>query len=98
MAAFSRNDVAKVALLARLKLTDAELDLFASQLGQVLGYVGILNEVDTSAVEPLAHAVELENAFREDEIQPSLSREEALANAPKSDGKSFLVPAILEGG
>jgi len=93
----SRGDVAKVALLARLKLTDSELDLLTAQMGQVLQYVGLLNEVDTADVEPMAHAVELSNVFREDEERPSLPREAALANAPRSDGKCFVVPQILDG-
>ncbi len=93
----SREEVLKVATLARLKLTDAEVDQFTEQLGKVLAYVEILNELDTTDVEPMAHAVELQNVFREDEPRPSLPREEALANAPKTDGRFFLVPQILEG-
>jgi aspartyl-tRNA(Asn)/glutamyl-tRNA(Gln) amidotransferase subunit C len=92
----SRAEVERVALLARLKLTPAQLELFTSQLQRVLGYVDILNELDTEDIEPMAHAVERVNVFRDDVIQPSLSREDALANAPKTDGKSFLVPPILE--
>ena len=94
----SREEVAKVALLARLKLSAPELELLTTQLGQVLTYVDILNEVDTENVEPMAHAVELSNIFRDDEERPSLSREAALANAPKSDGRYFLVPQILDAG
>ena len=92
----SREDVEKVALLARLKLSPAELELLTTQLGQILTYVDILNEVDTEDVEPMAHAVEMSNVFREDEQRPSLPRELALANAPKTDGRYFLVPPILE--
>lgn len=92
----TKTDVAKVALLSRLKLSETELELFTSQLGQVLGYVELLNELDTSAVEPMAHAAELSNVFREDELKPSLPRSAALANAPKTDGKYFVVPQILE--
>ncbi len=94
----TREDVSKVALLARLKLTDAELEALTAQMGQVLSYVEILNEVDTENVEPMAHAVEVSNVLREDEVRESLPREAALANAPKSDGKCFLVPAILDAG
>ena len=91
----TRDDVAKTAVLARLKLTNAELDELTAQLGRVLQYVEILAEVNTDDVEPMAHAVERVNVFRDDVVQESLSREQALANAPKTDGKSFLVPPIL---
>lgn len=93
----TREQVAKVALLARLKLTDAELETLTTQLGDVLGYVDILNEIDTENVEPMAHAVEVSNIFREDEVRESLTRDEALSNAPNSDGRAFLVPQILDG-
>jgi aspartyl-tRNA(Asn)/glutamyl-tRNA(Gln) amidotransferase subunit C len=96
-AQLTSDDVAKVATLARLKLTDSEQETLATQLSEVLGYVDILNEVDTENVEPMAHAVELSNIFREDEVRESLQRDEALVNAPKSDGRSFLVPQILDG-
>ena len=96
-AKLTRDDVAKVATLARLKLTDTEQETLTTQLGEVLGYVDVLNEVDTENVEPMAHAVELSNIFREDEVRGSLPRDDALANAPKSDGRSFLVPQILDG-
>jgi len=94
----TRDEAAKVAKLARLKLDDDELDRLTSQLAQVLDYVAILDEVGTDDVDPMAHAAELSNVFREDDVQPSLSREDALANAPKTDGRCFLVPAILDGG
>ena len=90
-------DVRKVATLGRLKLSEAELADFASKLGQILGYVELLNEINTDDVEPMVHAVELSNVFRTDAVVPSLTREAALANAPKTDGRYFLVPQILEG-
>lgn len=93
----SPADVQKVALLARLKLTEAELDDCANKLGQILDYFTLLNEVDTAGVEPMVHAVEMSDVFREDEVRPSLPRQAALANAPKTDGEFFLVPQILEG-
>jgi aspartyl-tRNA(Asn)/glutamyl-tRNA(Gln) amidotransferase subunit C len=93
----SRDDVAKVARLARLKLTDDEVQSLTGQLGRILDYVAILDELDVSAVEPMVHAVELSNVLRADELTPSLPRTAALANAPKTDGKYFLVPAIIEG-
>jgi aspartyl-tRNA(Asn)/glutamyl-tRNA(Gln) amidotransferase subunit C len=96
-ARLTRDDVTKVALLGRLKLSAEELERMTSQLGRVLEYVDILNEVDTQSVEPLAHPIELADVFREDVERPCLSREEALANAPKTDGRFFVVPAILDG-
>ncbi|MES2790629.1 MAG: Asp-tRNA(Asn)/Glu-tRNA(Gln) amidotransferase subunit GatC [Planctomycetota bacterium] len=88
--------VRKVAILARLKLSEAEIDDYTNKLGSVLKYVDTLNEVDTEGVAPMVHAVELSNVFRADAVQPSLPREAALKNAPKSDGVFFLVPQILE--
>lgn len=93
----TREEIRKVALLGRLKLSDAELVDFTSKLGKVLGYVELLNEIDTDDVEPMVHAIELHNVFRADELTASLSREDALSNAPKTDGRFFLVPQILEG-
>ena len=88
--------VRKVAVLARLTLSDAEVADYVTKLGNVLKYVDTLNEVDTEGVEPMVHAVELSNVFRADEVQPSLPRAAALQNAPKTDGTFFLVPQILE--
>lgn len=91
----SRADVEKVALLARLELSAAELDLMTSQLGQIVGYVEQLAELDTAAVEPMAHAADLTNVFAADSVRPSLPRESALANAPQRDDECYLVPAVL---
>ncbi len=91
----SRSDVEKVALLARLQLTDSELETITGQLAQIVGYVDQLSEVDTEGVEPMAHAIEVANVFRNDAALPSLSREEALANAPHHDDRGYLVPAVL---
>lgn len=93
----SIDDVQKVAKLARLKLTPEEEQRFASQLGQILDYVEMLGEVDTEKVEPMAHTADVANVFRTDDVQPSIDREKTLLNAPKTDGKYFLVPQILEG-
>jgi aspartyl-tRNA(Asn)/glutamyl-tRNA(Gln) amidotransferase subunit C len=95
-ASLTIDDVRKVAHLARLKLSDAELETYTRQLGDVLHYVELLNSVATQDVEPLAHPHEIGNVLRADEPAPSLPREAALANAPQSDGKYFLVPAILD--
>ncbi len=95
-APLSIDDVRKVAHLARLRLSDAELQTYTRQLGDVLQYVELLNVVDTADVAPLAHPHETQNVLRPDESRESLPREAALANAPRSDGRYFLVPAILE--
>lgn len=94
--ALSREEVQKVALLARLKLTSEELELMTRQLNQIVEYVEQLREVDTTDVEPLAHPLPVTNRFRDDEVRPSLPREEALKNAPDHDGEFFLVPPVLE--
>ncbi len=91
----SRADVAKVALLARLELSSDELDVLTTQLGQIVGYVESLSELNTDDVEPMAHALDVHNVFAVDEVRPSLTREAALANAPHHDGEFFLVPAVL---
>jgi aspartyl-tRNA(Asn)/glutamyl-tRNA(Gln) amidotransferase subunit C len=94
----SRAEVEKVSLLARLKLSDEELDRMTRQMGDILGYVDLLSELNTEAVEPMAHALDLSNAFRDDTVRPSLEREAALANAPRHDGECYLVPAVLGEG
>ncbi len=91
----TRDDVAKVASLARLQFDDADLDTITQQLGSIVDYIGLLSEVDIEGVEPMAHAVELFNVFSDDEPRKSLDREEALANAPKRDEECFRVPAML---
>jgi aspartyl-tRNA(Asn)/glutamyl-tRNA(Gln) amidotransferase subunit C len=91
----SRSDVEKVALLARLHLTDSELEMITGQLAQIVGYVDSLGEVNTEGIEPMAHAIEVANVFRDDRVAPSLPREEALANAPHHDDRGYLVPAVL---
>ncbi|MCA9073966.1 MAG: Asp-tRNA(Asn)/Glu-tRNA(Gln) amidotransferase subunit GatC [Planctomycetaceae bacterium] len=98
MSELSADDVKKVASLARLKLSPEEIARYQEQLDNVLSYVHRLDEVDTADVEPMAHAVEVVNVFRRDEPRASLDREQALANAPQSDGQYFLVPAILDEG
>jgi aspartyl-tRNA(Asn)/glutamyl-tRNA(Gln) amidotransferase subunit C len=91
----TRSDVEKVALLARLQLTESELETITGQLAHVVAYVDQLGEVNTEGVEPMAHAIELANVFRRDEVAASLPRDEALANAPQHDDRGYLVPAVL---
>jgi aspartyl-tRNA(Asn)/glutamyl-tRNA(Gln) amidotransferase subunit C len=90
-----RETVKKVSLLARLELTEPELDTMTEQLGKIVGYIDQLSELNTDDVQPMAHAVELSNVFRDDVAEPSLAREEALANSPKSDDECYRVPAVL---
>lgn len=88
--------VRKVAKLARLELSDQEIQEFTGQLGAILEYVDKMNELDTEAVEPLAHCLPLSNRLRADEVRPSLGADKALANAPDCDGEYFKVPKILD--
>jgi len=96
--AISREEVEKVSLLARLRLSEEELDKMTIQLGAILQYIELLAEVDTTAVQPMAHALDVADVFRADEVRPSLDREEALANAPHRDDECYLVPAVLGEG
>lgn len=90
------EEVRRVSQLARLNLDDAELAEMAVQLSRVLDYVAVLDELDTTDVEPLVQAVVTNNAFRPDVVTESLPRESALQNAPETDGKYFFVPDILQ--
>ena len=93
--AITRDDVEKVALLARLQLSESEVETLTSELGQIVGYVDQLAEVDTEGVEPMAHAIELHNVFAADQVRPALTREQALANAPSHNDRAYLVPPVL---
>ncbi len=93
--AITRDDVEKVSLLARLQLNGEEIERLTGELARIVEYVDHLNEVPTEGIEPMAHAVEVHNVFAPDEIQPSLPREEALANAPSHNNRAFLVPPVL---
>jgi aspartyl-tRNA(Asn)/glutamyl-tRNA(Gln) amidotransferase subunit C len=91
--AISRDEVLHVAGLARLELTDEEVERFREQLNAILEAVGKVAELDLSDVEPTAHPLDLVNAWADDEPRLSLSVEEALANAPDRNGDLFRVPA-----
>ena len=91
-----RDMVVRVARLSRLRLEESEISDYLRKLSSILEYVEQLNEVSTEGVEPMAHAVELNNVFRQDTVVPSLTRDLALSNAPKSDGRYFLVPQIID--
>ena len=90
-------DVAYVAELARLELTDEEKSVFQPQLENIVKYVEKISEVEVEGVDPMMHGKELVNAFREDVVRPSLDREAALSNAPARVGDEFLLPKIVEG-
>lgn len=89
-------DVEHIALLARLSLTEEERERFGSQLSSILSYVGKLNEIDTSGIEPTSHVLEMKNIMREDELRSSLPVEDALMNAPDRSGNFYRVPKIIE--
>ncbi len=91
----NRDDVRKVANLARLEFSDAELADFTDQLGKIVSFVEQLDEVDTTGVAPLAHPLEIHTVLREDIHCPGLSRESALVNAPNHDHEFFLVPPVM---
>jgi aspartyl-tRNA(Asn)/glutamyl-tRNA(Gln) amidotransferase subunit C len=89
-------DIRYIANLARLSLTPDEEKKLSAQLGNILGYIEKLKELDVSNVEPTAHAVPLINVTRTDEIRASLSNEDALRNAPAKANGLFMVPKIVE--
>jgi len=89
-------DIKYVAHLARIALTEEEERLLSVQLGNILGYIDQLKQVDVANVEPTAHAVPLVNVTRPDEVRPSLPHEAALQNAPSHANGLFLVPKIVE--
>ncbi|NWF73121.1 MAG: Asp-tRNA(Asn)/Glu-tRNA(Gln) amidotransferase subunit GatC [Nitrospirae bacterium] len=92
----TKQEVEKVANLARLALTDSEKTAFAKQLSQILTHVETLKQYDTTGVEPTATVPGQANVFRADDVRPSLSIESAVANAPESVDGFFVVPKIIE--
>ena len=88
-----REQVLHVARLARLRLTDEEVERMTSELSTILDHIEKLSELDLDDVEPTSHVVELENVLRPDEPRPSLPRDVALEQAPDSDGTGFRVPS-----
>jgi len=95
MARISREDVAHVAGLARLRLTDEELDRFTGQLGAVLDHAADVEALDLGDVPPTSHPYPLRNVLRDDEVVPSLDRDEVLAQAPDVEDERFKVPPVL---
>ena len=92
----TQKDVEHVATLARLQLTPEEIATFTGQMDAILSYVDKLAELNTDGIMPTSHAVPMENAFRDDEIRPSIGTDNALANAPDRVEGFFRVPKVIE--
>lgn len=96
MSKITRADVEYVAGLAQLRLDDAAKDRLVHEMGEIIGYMDQLNALNTDGVEPMMYALDMSNVFRQDVVEPWLTREEGLKNAPSHDGEYFIVPRILE--
>ena len=94
----TESDVRHVAMLARLSLNDQQVVTLTAQLDAVLGHIDELQRLDLEGVQPTAHPLAMTNNMRADVVVPGLSREDALKNAPDSDGRAFLIPAITGAG
>ncbi len=92
----SKEDVIKVAELARLEFKEEETQLFTEQLGNILEYIEKLNELDTENVEPTSHVLDISTPLRDDKVVKWLSIEEVLQNAPESEDDFFVVPQVIE--
>jgi aspartyl-tRNA(Asn)/glutamyl-tRNA(Gln) amidotransferase subunit C len=92
----TKQEVEHVAHLARLEFQEQEKEKFTHQLNNILTYMDKLNEIDTAGVEPMTHATFMVNAFRDDEVRPSLDPAAALSNAPDESGSCFRVPKVIE--
>ena len=95
MSALSRDEIAHVAMLARIRLSDAELDRLTAQLNQIVDFVATIGEIDIDDIPPMPHPLLIINVTRVDEVRPSLSANEALAAAPQTQAGRFAVPRIL---
>lgn len=93
--AVTREEVKRIAKLAKLSLTEEEEISLQKELSSILDYMDKLNEIDTSGVEPLSHPIPVENVFREDKVEKSISREDALKNAPDATEEFFKVPKVI---
>jgi aspartyl-tRNA(Asn)/glutamyl-tRNA(Gln) amidotransferase subunit C len=95
MPGINEDMVKHVALLSRLNFSPEELKQYTEQLNSILAYMDKLNELDTSNVEPTSHSLKMQNVFREDKVEKSLSREETLQNAPDQEDGCFKVPRVI---
>ncbi|MBU2446048.1 MAG: Asp-tRNA(Asn)/Glu-tRNA(Gln) amidotransferase subunit GatC [Bacteroidetes bacterium] len=93
--AVTQEEVKRIAKLAKLSLTEEEEISLQKELSSILDYMDKLNEIDTSDVEPLSHPIPVENVFREDKVEKSISREDALKNAPDATEEFFKVPKVI---
>lgn len=91
----SRKQVLHIAKLARLELTEREVEKFTGQLSQILEHAASISELDIEDVKPLTHAVDRKNVFRKDKVEKGLTKEEALLNAPSSEDNAFKIPPII---
>ena len=96
MPSITREEVAHLARLARIELTDAELDHLAPQLDQIIALVGQVSEVAADDIPPTSHSVPLTNVLRDDVVRPGLGRDDALSGAPDAEDGRFRVPRILD--
>ena len=94
MSIISKEDVKHVAKLAELDFSDSEVEKITPQLDKILGHVANISKVDTAAISPTSHTLEIKNVFREDTVRESLSKEEALLNAPEEMDGGFKAPKI----
>ncbi len=91
----SSEEIKHVAKLARLELSDAEVNSMAGQLDKILGYVDKLSELNTDGVIPTTHALSISNAFRDDLLAESLPQDQALQNGPEQNGEAFVVAKVI---
>jgi aspartyl-tRNA(Asn)/glutamyl-tRNA(Gln) amidotransferase subunit C len=96
--ALSEKEVRHVAMLARLAVTDAEVETLREELNSILGHIDTIQQLDLSDVEPMTHAVPVVNVMRPDVVKPGLDRERALMNAPEAESGAFVIPQIVGPG
>ncbi len=94
--ALTSDEVRHVALLTRIRLTEQEVELYRSQMDDILEHFQMLQELDTDQVPPTSHSLPLDTVMREDETKPCLDKEDVLSNAPRREGDYFRVKAVLE--
>jgi aspartyl-tRNA(Asn)/glutamyl-tRNA(Gln) amidotransferase subunit C len=93
--AITKKDTEHIAMLARLHLTEDEKEMFAKQLSQILDHAGKISQLEISEISPTSHVLPVRNVYREDELKPSVSQEEALSNAPEKENGAFVIPKIV---
>lgn len=91
----NNKQVEQIAKLARLKFDENEIENLTNDMNKILGYMDQLNELDTENIEPLSHPLDLSNVMREDELIPSITREDAFKNAPSANEEFFKVPKVI---